>query len=75
MHRNRLTAVTLDTHRRLIVVGFHLLFLGAAGALLCSSTELFPEYTSLAVKFLLLPAAGIGGLLIAIAKLNRIEGE
>ena len=40
-----------------------------------STTELFPEYASLAVKFLLLPAAGIGGLLIAIAKLNRIEGS
>ncbi|MGC2641490.1 MAG: hypothetical protein WA406_07275 [Pseudolabrys sp.] len=40
-----------------------------------STTELFPEYASLAVKFLLLPAAGVGGLLIAIAKLNRIEGE
>ena len=75
VHRNRLTAVTLDTHRRLIVVGFHLLFLGGAGALLCSTTELFPEYTSLAVKFILLPTAATGGLLIAIAKLSGVEGE
>ena len=43
--------------------------------MLCSTTELFPEYASLAVKFLLLPAAGVGGLLIAIAKLKRVEGE
>jgi hypothetical protein len=70
-----LPALFYTSPQLILVVGFHLLFLGAAGALLCSSTELFPEYTSLAVKFLLLPAAGVGGLLIAIAKLNRIEGE
>ena len=57
------------------MLGFYLLFLGGAGAMAASTTELFPEYASLAVKFLLLPAAGVGGLLIAIAKLNRIEGE
>jgi hypothetical protein len=68
-------AVTLDAHKRLILVGFYLLFMGGAGAMVASTTELFPEYASLAVKFLLLPAAGVGGLLIAIAKLNRLEGE
>ena len=39
----RVEAVTLDTHKRLIVVGFWLLFLGGMGAFLGSSTELFPR--------------------------------
>lgn len=67
--------MTLHTHQRLIVVGFYLLFLGGMGALVGSTTELFPEYTSLAVKFILLPAAVAGCLLIAIAKLGHVKGE
>ena len=71
----RLEIVTLDTHKRLIVVGSYLLFLGGMGALLGSSTELFPEYSSLAVRFILLPAAAAGCGLIAIAKLGPVDDE
>jgi hypothetical protein len=37
--------------------------------------SLMRHHANLALKFLLLPAAGVGDLLIAIAKLNRVEGE
>jgi hypothetical protein len=71
----RIEAMTLDTHRRLIVAGFYLLFLGGMGAMVGSSTELFPEYTRLAVRLILLPAAVVGCGLIAIAKLGRVDDE
>jgi hypothetical protein len=57
------------------VVGFYLLFLGGMGALVGSSTEHYPEYSSLAVRFVLLPAAVAGCGFIAIAKLNRVKDE
>jgi hypothetical protein len=50
-------------------------FLGGAVAMLAATTELFPEYTGPAIKYFLLPVMAVGGLLIAIAKLNRIDGE
>ena len=68
-------AMTLDTHKRLMVVGFYLLFLGGMGAFVGSSTELFPEYTRLAVRLILLPAAVVGCGLVAIAKLGRVDDE
>ena len=71
----RVEFVTLDTHKRLVMVGFRLLFLGGMGAFLGSSTELFPEYSSLAVRFVLLPAAVAGCGLIAIAKIVQVEDE
>ncbi len=71
----RVDAVTLDTHKRLIVVGSYLLFLGGMGALVGSSTELFPEYSNLAVRLILLPAAVVGCLLIVVTRLIDIKGE
>ena len=67
--------MTLDTHKRLIVVGFYLLFLGGMGAFLGSSTELFPEYTSLQLGSFCFRLLCVGCGLIAIAKLGRVDDE
>jgi hypothetical protein len=71
----RVDGVTLDTHNRLIVGGSYLLFLGGMGALVGSTTESFPQYVSMAVKFILLPAAVVGCLLIVVTRLIGIKGE
>jgi len=45
-------------------------FLGGASAMIAATTELFSEYTGAAIKYLLLPAIGGGGLLIAIRQIG-----
>ena len=62
--------MTLQTHNRLILVGFILGYSGLTGTLASLS---FGPYGIMAIKFVLLPGAAIGAGIITLAKLIRIQ--
>jgi hypothetical protein len=62
--------MALQTHNRLILVGFMLAYFGLIGTLASLS---FGPYGMIAIKFVLLPAAAIGIGMITLAKFTPIR--
>jgi hypothetical protein len=61
--------MTLEARNRMILWGFLLLYAGAMGTLAALS---FEDSGSLAIRFVLLPVAFVGGLII-VAKLSGVS--
>ena len=65
--------MTQRMHARLIILGFPLAYVGAMGLLLLLSSPNLGPHTQAMIRLALTALAGVGVLLLAVAKLSPIR--
>jgi len=67
--------MTLASHCKLVVWGFHLAFYGLIGTMIGSTMAIYTDYSSFAVRDIFLPMLALGAALVLFANLSHIAGE